>query len=99
MGKKKFGDETRAVLHRALDIVLLNLGPDAENVGAANNHLGGFNTMSGEFVQARRFFNQRGAADLHQGTWARASYYIRCEIQPPSSCESIDCRSSLRESE
>ena len=58
MGQNKLGDETKAVLHRALDIFLLNLGPDAQLVGAANESLGVFYEMRGEIVQARRFFKE-----------------------------------------
>ena len=58
VGQNKLGDETRAVLHRTLDIFLLNLGPDAQRVGVANNNFGIFYEKRGEFVQARRFFKE-----------------------------------------
>ena len=58
MNQDKLDDETRAVLQRVLDIYILNLGPDAENVGKANNDLGIFHEKRGEFVQAKRFFKE-----------------------------------------
>ena len=59
LGQDKLGDETRAVLHRFLDIYLLNTGPaDAQQVGTANNDLGIFHENRGEFVQARRFYKE-----------------------------------------
>ena len=58
MGQNKLGDETRAVLQRALDIHLLNLGPDAQNVGIANHRLGLFYYKIEEYVQAKPFFKE-----------------------------------------
>ena len=58
LNQDKLDDETRAVLQRSLDIHVLNLGPDAENVGAANNNLGFFHGKIGEFVQAKRFYKE-----------------------------------------
>ena len=58
LNQNKLGDETRAVLQRALDIHLLNMGPDAENVGAANNNLGIFHKKRGEYVQAKPFYKE-----------------------------------------
>ena len=46
------------MLQRALDIRLLNLGPDANNVGAANNNLGFFHVKRGEYVQAKPFYKE-----------------------------------------
>ena len=54
----KLGDETRAVLQRSFDIRLLNLGPDAENVGIANENLGRFHYKIGEYVQTKRFWKE-----------------------------------------
>ena len=58
LGQDKLGDETRAVLQRSLDIFLLNLGPDAEDVGISNNILGVFHGLRGEYVQAKRFHKE-----------------------------------------
>ena len=44
-----------AVLQRALDIHILNLGPDANNVGTANERLGIFHYKRGDNVQTKRF--------------------------------------------
>ena len=58
LDQNKLGDETRAVLQRALDINLLNLGPDAGNVGISNNNLGLFHYNRGEYVHAKPFFKE-----------------------------------------
>ena len=60
VGQNKLGDETRAVLHRSLDIFILNLGPDAQQVGVVNKSLGVFHYMynRGEYVHAKPFFKE-----------------------------------------
>ena len=46
------------MLQRNLDNKLLNEGPDAHNVGVANNNLGVFHAKRGEYVQAKRYFKE-----------------------------------------
>ena len=73
LNQDKFDDETRAVLQRALDIFLLNFGPDAENVGIVNHLVANFRYKKGEYVQAKRFCKEALRIYLHQGLCARAS--------------------------
>ena len=58
MGQNKLDDETRAVLQRSLDINILNMGPDAENVGVANKNLGVFHNNKGEYIQVKRYYKE-----------------------------------------
>ena len=58
LGQDKLDDETRAVLQLALDIRLLNKGPDAENVGVANYNLGNFHYKRGEYAQAKPLYKE-----------------------------------------
>ena len=58
LSQDKFDDETRAVIQRSLYIHLLNLGPDAKNVGIANHSLGVFHEKRGDFVLAKPFYKE-----------------------------------------
>ena len=82
MGQNKLGDETRAVLQRALEINILNLGPDAEIVGVSNNNLGFFHYKRGEYVQAKRYFKE--------------ALRICTKVHGPEHPETVKVRENLR---